>query len=180
MKNKIFALSMAAMSLPASAGILGQVINFGYEFGGSTSNDALLVGAGAEITCPAGPFNMCTFLTAATSQTVDADDTSITYLYKGSGAGFSIVAGFNGFDFNGLDAGGNVLGPVMLSTNIVGLDMSRIASTASSIRIDMESLGVVDGSFFVVSFGGAAIPEPGTFGLLGASLAALVWRFRQR
>lgn len=179
MKNKLAALLLAAMSLPASAGILGQVINFGYDFVGATSNDALLVGPGVEITCPAGGFAMCTFLTVPT-QTIDAGDTSITYFYNGVPASFNPVAGFSGFDFNGLDAGGNVLGPVMLSTNIVGLDMSRVASTASSIRVDMGSLNVVDGSFFTVSFGAAPIPEPGSFGLLGASLAALAWRFRQR
>jgi|GEM_PF-1926524 len=177
MKKSIFALLLACAALPASAGILGQVVNFGYDFVGFVTNDALLVGAGVEITCPAGPFNMCTFLTLPT-QTIDAGDESITYLYRGPDDSFSPVVGFSGFDFNGLDAGGNVLGPVILSTNIAGLDASRLAVTASSIRVNMESLAIVDGSTFTVSFGAAPIPEPGTFATIGAAaLLALGRRF---
>ncbi|HBY62466.1 MAG TPA: hypothetical protein DEH78_21800 [Solibacterales bacterium] len=171
-----FAL-LVLLAANASAGILGQNITMTYDFlGGIFFSNTVLVGAGPEITCPSGPFAMCnTALTLAT-QTLDADDTSITYFYDGAsgGASFTPAPGqFSGFEFSGLDVGGNILGPVLLTTNIPGLTSARLASTASAIRVNMEGLTIGTGSFFTVSFD---VPEPSTLVLAFAGLAALAAR----
>jgi len=45
----------------------------------------------------------------------------------------------NGFDFENLNPGFTI-GNVILTTNIVGLDASRVAFTGSSVKVDMEGL----------------------------------------
>ena len=162
---------------PVSAGLLGQNIDLTLEieFTGDRFTNTVLVGAGKEIVCPSGGFAMCggSGLTAK-NQSLDADDTSITYFYDGKDGlqGFLNLVSFVGFEFANLDAGGNVLGPVVLDTNIKGMDMSRITSTSSMIRVRMNALPIDLGSYFTVSFAPAPVPEPSTFGLLLGGLGA--------
>jgi hypothetical protein len=161
---------------PAFAGLLGKSIDMTYEFGPSRYTNTVLVGAGSEINCPAGAFAMCGNALTASDQFLDADDTSITYSYDGKSGPQSFIPlpFFSGFEFANLDVGGNILGPIVLTTNIAGLDMSRVSSTASMIRVNMEGRDVVAGSYFTVSFASAAIPEPSTFALLLAGLGTVL------
>lgn len=171
---------------PASAGLLGQNIDMTLDvvFLGQRYTNTVSVGAGPEIICPSGPFAMCggSGLTS-TSQSLDADDTSITYSYDGKDGPQSFLnfQSFVGFEFAKLDAGGNVLGPIVLTTNIPGMDMSRITSTSDLIRVRMNGLPIDSGSYFTVSFAEAPIPEPSTFGLLlvGLGTAFAAHRFRR-
>lgn len=158
-------------AVPASAGLLGQNIEITYDITDNRYTDTVLVGPGTEITCP-GAFNICGALPLPTTF-LDAADTSITYSYDGASGPLFFNTGpdFRGFEFAKLDAGGNVLGPVVLTTNIDGLDMSRVSTTSNTIRLDMRTLPIDEGSYFTVSFGsGTPIPEPSTVGMtvLGA------------
>jgi hypothetical protein len=74
---------------------------------------------------------------------------AIHYEYSGTGAAFdrTPASGFNGFDWENLDPGGGGIGGVSLTTNIVGLDRGRLAFTPNTIRLDMQGLSLVNGSF---------------------------------
>jgi hypothetical protein len=175
-----------AAAVPASAGLLGQTVDLIYDNDGDLFVDSVVVGAGPEISCP-GMFNLCSAI-GLPNQFLDVDDTSITYTYDGAAGELTFIdtPGFSGFEFAKLDAGGNVLGPIVLTTNIVGLDMSRVSSTSSTIRINMQNLPLDSaGSFFTVSFApDTSVPEPSSWALLftglGAGLAARLARRQSR
>ena len=99
---------------------------------------SVLVRSGVEATCP-GAFNLCTMLTAST-QTVDFGDPSITYRYVGGGSGFN-PAYINGFDFQVLNLG-SAITDIDFSTDIAGLDQSRVSFTADSLQIHMQGLAL--------------------------------------
>jgi hypothetical protein len=167
-------LSALMLALPgqAAAGLLGQVVTVGYDFFGTTSSDNVMVGAGVEMTCPSGGFGLCTFLTSV-NQHVDIGDTSISYSYDGAAvAFFSAGAGFNGFKFSGLMAGGGPISGVTLNTNISGLTTAQLSSTGDTIDLDMNGRSIANGSFFTLSF--TYVPEPATGLVALAGLAGLL------
>lgn len=188
MRIPILALMPVLAAAPASAGLLGQEIDVTFTYEGPEIplllepyriTDTVVVGLGAEISITRilCAFNLCEALLPLT--TIDVDDTSITYAVDLKGQLYSSIhfiptEDFLGFEFSKLNAGGNKLGPIVLTTNIRSLDMSRISSTDSMIRVNMESLTVADGSFFTLSFAPRVgeVPEPSTWGFLLTGLGA--------
>lgn len=171
--------NLALASAPAQAGLLGSTVDLGYRYQATaadtllTTLDQVQVGSGVEATCP-GALNLCTMLTSAT-QSVDIDDRSITYRYVGNGSGFNPVF-INGFDFQALNLG-SAITAIDLSTDIVGLDLSRLSFTANSLRIDMQGLSLLaPGNTFTVQLltATATVPEPGTALLAALALAGLL------
>jgi hypothetical protein len=94
------------------------------------------------------------------TQSVDFKDLSIRYESR-SPVQFEATAppGYNGFDWENLKPHGGVIRSVSLSTNIPGLDSSRLTFTASSIRLNMQGLQCIDGSFFQLDLA-VAQPKP--------------------
>lgn len=161
----------------SQASLIGTSVTLNYDYQAQTSTDIFTVGSGVEITCP-GAANVCGILTAPT-QTVDVGASSILYAYNGSGASFNAVTP-NKFDFENLNPGFTI-GNVNLSTNISGLDLTRVTFTGSSLQINMEGLGLnptQPGSpdFFNIGLT-SAVPEPSTWammilGFIGIGFAA--------
>ena len=156
------AVAGCLMTPTAQAGLIGDSVQLAYDFTGLPSTlDTFTVGSGVEVTCP-GSANVCSLLTAPT-QTVDFADLSITYTYTGNGSGFNALPE-NRFRFLSLDPG-FAIGTVGLTTNIGGLDASRISFTSNSITVNVSGLGLSGPtSNFQLTL--APVPEPATWAML--------------
>jgi hypothetical protein len=171
MRTILFALFL---TVPSFGEMLGTTVTFNYEFFGLLAGPSTaVVGPGVEFTCPNVAVAACQFLTS-NSQTLDFGDDSVEYRANLSfGSSFSPGATFNGFRLSGLDL---VAGSVF-TTNIAGLDLSRVTITVNTVDVNMENLAITGGSFWRVA---SAVPEPSTWAFLGAGLAGLILRRRRR
>jgi len=174
----------------ASAGLLGQQIDFTYLYTDFLVLDPLTVGNGVEVTCDSrlpggGNFRACglfngavTSFNAVAVQTIDVGDMDIAYALRGA------TAAFQGFDFNAvifsnLDLGAPIGGAV-LSTNIAGMTSARVSFSASSVAVDLRGLTVSDGHGWRVTL--LPVPEPSPAALLfgGLAVMAATARYRHR
>lgn len=175
--SAIIAALLVAAAPGAHAGLIGTTLTANYLFPDVNtvySTDSVTVGNSVEIQCTglgAGNANMCAALFAP-NQSVEFQDGAIAYSYSGNGTGFNPDLAFNGFEFLNLNPGVPILA-VSLSTDIAGLDLSRITFTETSIRSKMVGLSMPSSRSFTVSFD-TAVPEPGSIGLALGGLAALL------
>ena len=157
----------------SQASLIGTNVTLNYDFQAQQSIDVFTVGSGVEISCPGGA-NVCGILTAPV-QSVDVGASSILYSYNGTGSSFNAVNP-NKFDFENLNPGFTI-GNVTLSTNIAGLDLSRVTFTGSSVQIDMAGLGLNptqpgSSDFFNIGLT-SAVPEPSTWAMMILGFAGI-------
>ncbi len=110
---------------------------------------------------------------------VDVSDANILLNFTQIGTGGTFSGGtFNGFhlfDLNGTIP--TLLSVTILSTNVSGLDASRISFDANNVFVNFQGLFVDLASR--VSLDVTAVPEPATLGLMGIALAVIGFRRRK-
>ncbi|GGD98290.1 hypothetical protein GCM10011529_00410 [Polymorphobacter glacialis] len=159
--------ALALVATPAAAAtLLGQTVGIQYIFPNTTTVYSDL---GTNLVGTDGPTDGIGYFDLSFS------DTSITADFKSeatwSGADFN---GFRVYDVN--DAITAITSVSLLSTNMVGLDLSRITFDANNIYVNWNGLAFNNDT--IVTLGvNAAVPEPATwammiagFGLVGAAM----------
>lgn len=179
-------LLVSAIIASAHASLIGTTVTLKYFYPNAAnlfSTDNITVTNSVEVLCAgtgAGNANVCGVLTAPV-QNLDFQASAITYTYTGPGTAFNNSADFNGFAFQDLAYGGGISG-ITLSTNIPGLNASRVSFTANSVSVNMESLALPGPArFFTLSLLPEIterIPEPRSVFLFLGALPLLLLRRR--
>ena len=178
MRRLLLATTLILTATAAQANLIGTQVTLVYNFdypgyvGPTSTTDVFTAGAGIEAQCTgggSGNANVC-FMLSAPNQSVDFGASTITYTFTSTG----LPGGFNpqpvnGFSFQTLDGDGPI-GGYTLSTNIAGLDGSRISFTSSSIDLYMGGLALGFAGTFELTL---QIPEPTTLGLLTVGMLGL-------
>lgn len=181
---KKLVLASAAALVPAlagAAGLTGTTVDVRYHFEDGAqvlhTLDSVLVGAGAELSCP-GPAQLCQVLISPT-QSLDFGDSSIRYSYAGAGSGFNPIP-VNGFAFESLfDAGTVITGVTLASSGMSNLDAGRVGFSAHAIQVHMGGVGLAGPqAWFQLDIQTAPVPEPASAALLLGGLLLLVARRR--
>ena len=180
----------------ANATLIGDTVTVGHEgpMGGATPPSTFAVADGTS--------DIYTFYWSypyAYQVNVEADSIYVTFDYlPGSGTwadeGYScsftppfecgpVPVSFNGLVVSGLnDSSGNVLQNVLVSSNMVGWDSSRLAFGSDYVMFDWKGLSF-DPSIYLTAtldFGSASVPEPGSLGLMLAAISMLGFVPRRR
>jgi hypothetical protein len=184
MKSWALALAtVAGIALPpgaSSAGLIGDAVDLTWYFPDTstvvgTSN--VPVGAGVELSCPAGGPGVCAGFAAPA--TIDLDAYTITIDEPGS-PGYN-VGSFNGFVFSSLDLTEGAIAGIALNTNISGLTLGNLSFDAHSVTINLAGLGggnVGGSDYFTISL--TPVPEPEIYVMLAAGLGMMGYVARRR
>jgi hypothetical protein len=149
---------------------------------GTIATDTLTVGPGVEIDCPTAPIGGTSTLCAQFGVASSIDIRPDSIRYDGGPATTGYAPGdFNGWIFSNLSTlipGG--VASLVLSTNIPGLDLSRLSFTPDTLSVNMQGLGGVQiQQFAEITFLSTPVPEPATSLLTGVGLLG-AWFSRRR
>lgn len=179
MKKILLAAAAAAtVSGTAHASLIGDSVLMEWVYPDAASvifSKTVTVGAGAEVTCNNDP-SFCSFGGYGNDAVFfDLSAADINMSFTNGSTGF-VATDYNGFRFSDLDMGGPITG-VTLTTNINGLDMSRVTFGPDWVSVNLASLATSE-SFWNISL--QTVPAPTSLALLGVGLLALGMRRRTR
>ncbi|WP_293382798.1 PEPxxWA-CTERM sorting domain-containing protein [Phenylobacterium sp.] len=176
------AVALGALSAAHAADLAGAevTVNWLYPDTATTfETQSFTVGPGPELTCPGGAVGggLCGGFQDSSVVDIGANTLSLTIT---GGDDVWNPAGFNGYEFSGLSAGGPWSG-YTLSTDFSGLDASRITFTPDAVFVNMEGIAPTAGESFTISLdAGGPVPEPASwalmilgFGMAGATVRRL-------
>lgn len=177
----LLAIGAMASSLNANASLIGQNITADWLFPNNATvyaTQTVTVGAGPEIVCAGGGVGtgLCTGFIVGASIDIGAD--SIT-LDVNSGNNSWTANAFNGYRFSDLSLGGTWTSDT-LSTNMAGLDASRISFDGSALYVNMQGLPANAGDYFTITLNSGTVPEPSTVSLFGLSIAGLAFMRKRK
>lgn len=173
----VLAFPLRAAAAPT---LIGDNVTINWFFPNLASlfaTTSVLVGGGAEVTCP-GADPLCAGF--AEPGTIDIGATSIV-INEQAGSAWTGGA-FNGFDFTSLDFGAGIsLVGFTLTTDLAGLTNANISFTANSISFNAAGLSFADAPYTIRLdlITSASVPEPGTLALLGIALTAVAFGRRR-
>ena len=171
------AMALGGISAAKAADLTGTDVTISWLFPDESTTYAaqtVTVGAGPELVCPGNNVGsgLCVGFVDGASFDIGSNTLNLTIT---SGTDSWTGAGFNGYEFSGLSAGGPWTG-YSLSTDFSGLDTSRVTFTPDAVFVNMQGITPNSGQSFTISLLSGA-PEPSTwalmiggFGLVGGTL----------
>lgn len=173
-------LSMFGATASSATVLIGSVTDT-YLFPVATNAVATsTLTVGTTVSCP-GADPICNF-TFAKPTTLLASGLEIT-LNELGGSNYNTAA-FNGINFsNLLFDDGSLLTGYSLSTNLAGLDASRIAFTSNSISFNGQGLAFSNSPYFItlnLLTSTSAVPEPSTWAMMLMGFGGLGFQLRRK
>jgi hypothetical protein len=184
MKNVLRALLLCGIAgVSYGSSLIGNVTVTALYPDAATVYAADTMAVGTSLSCPsASP--LCTYFVQAATITITGSTITVNEDCCTAFTG----AAFNGYSFSGLtfDDGGSLSNVTLTSSEIDPLDISNVTFTADSVFINLQGADLgganAEPGIFTLTLtdSAAAVPEPGTFALLGISLVGVATMIRRR